>query len=155
MSALWLCLIPVAVIVSGIRRVPEDMVFTVHRFGRFVRNLAPGLHWTFPLVDQIAHRTRMVGHQVSLPLQPLLDGAAAQAAVYYQILEPARIGDSLNRVDDLVQDEALACFAALRNQSPANDAMHELAGELKAELNRQLAEFGLLVTRCNLQLTAA
>ena len=32
---------------------------------------------------------------------------------------------------------------------------HELAGELKAELNRHLAEFGLLVTRCNLHLTAA
>ncbi len=155
MSAWWLSLIPVAVIVSGIRRVPEDMVFTVHRFGRFLRNLAPGLHWTIPLFDQIAHRTRMVGHQVSLPAQPLHDGAAAQAAVYYQILEPARIGNSLNRVDALVRGEALACLAALANQSPANDAAHELAGELKAELNRHLAEFGLLVTRCNLRLTAA
>ncbi|MEZ5544067.1 MAG: hypothetical protein R3F10_02545 [Lysobacteraceae bacterium] len=153
---LWLLLlIPGCVFVLGIRKVPEDTVFTVHRFGRFLRNLAPGLHWTIPLLDRISHRTRMVGHRVSLPAQPLHDGAAAQAAVYYQIMEPARIGDALNQVDALVLGEASACLAALADQAPANDAAHELAGELKAELNRHLAEFGLLVTRCKLHLTAA
>ncbi len=150
----WL-LLPFVVLVflaTGLRLVPEGTVCSVHRFGRFVRTLAPGLRWTMPFVDQIAHKVPMVGHQVHLPAQPLQAGGQAQAAVFFQILEPSRTGVALDSVDALVENRALACLAELADRAPANDA---LAGELKAELNRHLSDFGLLVTRCHLQLTAA
>jgi len=153
MPALLLVLAVVLLfLATGLRWVPEGTVCTVHRFGRFVRMLEPGLRWTFPFLDQIAHKVPMIGHQVRLPVQPLDEGRQAQAAVFFQILEPSRTGVALDSVDALVESQAAACLAALAQRVAANDA---LAGELKAELNRHLSGLGLLVTRCHLQLTAA
>ena len=47
--------------IASLRRIPEDTVCTVHRFGRYVRTLTPGVRFTVPFVDRIAHRVRLVG----------------------------------------------------------------------------------------------
>ena len=80
--------------------------------------------------------------------------AAAQGAVYYQILEPQRAGDALDEVDALVQREAREGLATLLLSVAANDSAM-LASQLKTELNQRLAALGLRVTRCKLELTEA
>ena len=137
--------------IAGMRYVPEDTVLTVHRFGRYVRTLTPGLRFTVPVVDKVAHRVRLVGHQVEVPL----DGhIPAHADVYYQILEPERTGDALERVDALVEHRATQALSALSGLEASNDS-HHLAARLKQDLNDDLAAFGLRVTRCNLRYDAA
>ena len=146
-----LLLTPMAILLlAGMRRVPEDTACTVHRFGRYVRTLTPGLRWTIPFVEHIAHRVRLVGHEVPLTQQ----AAKAQGAVYYQILEPERAGDALDAVDALVQREAREGLATLMLDVAANDSA-ALASQLKADLNQRLATLGLRVTRCKLELTEA
>ena len=153
-TLLLLLLSPMAVLaLAGMRRVPEDTACTVHRFGRYARTLTPGLRWTIPFVEHIAHRVRLVGHEVALAPQPASD-AGAQGAVFYQILEPKRAGDALDTVDALVQREAFAGLATLLGDQAANDAS-QLATQLKSDLNARLAALGLRVTRCKLELTAA
>jgi regulator of protease activity HflC (stomatin/prohibitin superfamily) len=139
---------------ASLRRVPEDMVCTVHRFGHYVRTLTPGLHFTLPLIDRIAHRVRLVGHQIDLPLQPL-GGSAAGGAVYYQILEPERAGEALDDVDALVERLACAQLALLVRDAGGPTEIAALSSRLKADLNQNLAALGLHVTRCQMQLNAA
>lgn len=144
---------------ASLRRIPEDTVCTVHRFGHYVRTLTPGFRFTLPFVDRIAHRVRLIGHQVDLPPQTFGAHIAARGAVYYQILEPERAGDALDDVDALVEREACQGLAAIA----ANDETMErvnaepgaLAGRLKSDLNQRLGSLGLRITRCQLQLTAA
>jgi regulator of protease activity HflC (stomatin/prohibitin superfamily) len=132
-----------AIALAGLRRVPEDTVCTVHRFGRFVRALGPGIHFTWPLLDQIAHRVALIGHQVELPL----DGSHGAATVYFQILEPERAGAALDQVDAMVEREALCRLREL----VLNHADGSLAASLKQELNASLGALGLRVTRCQLR----
>lgn len=146
-------LIPMAlVLLAGMRRVPEDTACTVHRFGRYTRTLTPGLRWTIPFVEHIAHRVRLVGHEVSLSPAASTD-RAAKGAVYYQILEPQRAGDVLDAVDALVQREAHAGLATLQLTTATDSVV--LATQLKTELNQRLAALGLRVTRCRLDLPEA
>lgn len=135
---------------ASLRRVPEDTVCTVHRFGRYRRTLTPGLRFTLPFVDQIAHRVRLIGHQVELPPQPLDEAVVARGAVYYQILEPERAGDALDDVDALVERAATERLVAL---APRNGSIElgALAQQLKLDLNQHLGAIGLRVTRCQLQ----
>ncbi len=140
--------------VASLRRVPEDTVCTVHRHGRYVRTLTPGIRFTLPFVDKIAHRVRLVGHQVELPAQSFGSETSARGAVYYQILEPERAGDALDDVDALVEREARQCLAAIAaGELPSESTA--LAGRLKQELNQHLGRLGLRITRCQLQLSAA
>lgn len=134
-----------ALALASLRRVPEDTVCTVHRRGRYVRTLTPGIRFTIPLVDKIAHRVRLVGHHVDLP--------DARGEVFYQILEPELARDALDDVDGLVQREAHERLAAIAAQPAATEA-GALAGQLKQDLNRRLASLGLRVTRCQLRAAA-
>jgi regulator of protease activity HflC (stomatin/prohibitin superfamily) len=142
-------------LLAGLRRVPEDTVCTVHRFGRYVRTLTPGLRFTFPFVDHIAHRVRLVGHQIELAPYAIDGETAAQGAVYYQILEPERAGDALDDVDALVEREARSSLLALAAGPAARDEAAAMAARLKSDLNLRLGTLGLRITRCQLQLSAA
>lgn len=134
---------------ASLRRVPEDTVCTVHRFGRYVRTLTPGLRFTLPVVDHIAHRVRLVGHQVELR-----GAAVAGGALYFQIIEPERAGGALDEVDALVEREACRRLAALAVESPGEGDL-SLGQRLKSDLNQQFGTLGLRITRCQLQTAAA
>lgn len=127
---------------TGLRRVPDNSVVTVHRFGRFVRALGPGWRWTLPGLDQLGQPVCLIGHHLEIPGE-----SGTHAELYYQILDPARAGEALDRVDALVTDQALEALASL---PAANDDAPTLAETLKAELNRRLGRMGLRVIRCAL-----
>lgn len=139
---------------ASLRRIPEDTACTVHRFGRYVRTLPPGVRFTLPFIDQIAHRVRLVGHRIELAPQALDEATAAHAAVYYQILEPERAGDALDDVDALVAGLAQQQLALIADSVPPAESV-ALAQRLKSELNQRLDSLGLRITRCTLQLSPA
>ncbi len=147
---LALLLLPLLAL-AGLRYVPEDTALTVHRFGRYARTLSPGLRFTVPVLDRIAHRVRLVGHQVEIPVR---GESPARAAVYYQILEPQRAGNALDHVDTLVEQHALEALSSLA-ATEGEDSAELIAARLKRELNEGLAALGLRVTRCNLHPNAA
>lgn len=143
-------LLSLGLLLTGMRYVPEDTALTIRRFGRYARTLLPGFRYTFPLLDQVAHRVRLVGHQVMVPMH---GDAATHASVYYQILEPERTGDALENVDALVGRQVSRALYAL-SQSQHPDNLENLALQLKHDLNHDLAALGLHVTRCNLRMDA-
>ena len=51
---------------TGFRRVPDNSVVTVHRFGRFVRALGPGWRWTLPGLDQLGQPVCLIGHHLEV-----------------------------------------------------------------------------------------
>ena len=128
---------------TGLRRVDDNSGVTVHRFGRYLRTLGPGWHWTLPLADRVGHPVRLIGHHLDVPTD---DTAGVHADLYYQILDPARAGPALDRVDQLVRQQARDALDALPR--PADPAPQP-AEALKAELNRRIAGHGLRVIRCS------
>ncbi len=126
---------------TGVRRVADNNGVTVRRFGRFVRSLGPGWHWTLPGVDQLGEPVSLIGHHVDVPA----DGTHAE--LYYQILDPAQAGPALERADHVVQEQARDALAALPAKADGNRPLSE---QLKSELNRRIGSLGLRVIRCSL-----
>ena len=143
-------LLPIAMAFAVLRRVPEGQAWTVHRFGRYVRTLQPGVHAVWPAVDRIGRQVQLIGHHIELPAQAFgADGGNAD--LYYQILDPMQTGQELESVDEMVQrqaDDALASVTA--NLSRHGSSAAPIAEALKAELNRRLGRMGLRVIRCAL-----
>lgn len=125
---------------TGFRRVPDNCVVTVHRFGRFVRALGAGWRWTLPGLDKLGTPVCLIGHHLDVP-----DATGAHAELYYQILDPAQAGEALDRVDALVTDQVRDALASLQP-----DTAPGLADALKSELNRRVSRMGLRVIRCAL-----
>lgn len=130
-------------VLAGLRRVPEGRAYTLHRGGRFVRSLSPGLHFTVPVLDQIAHQVELIGHQVAVPT------ASSRAEVFFQILEPQRTGAALDDVDGLVQQLTSDRLRALAPGGVSSEPA-KLAQALMQDLNGRLGDLGLRVIRCRL-----
>lgn len=136
----------IALLLAGVRRVPEGSAFTVHRFGRYARTLAPGLRFALPLVERVSGPVELINHRIQLPLES--GGEADGAALFYQIIEPERSGDMLERIDAVVEREArLQLDALLAGVSRDSELLN---GRFKQALNERLASLGLRVTRCQL-----
>jgi len=127
---------------TGFRRVPDNCVVTVHRFGRFVRAMGAGWRWTVPGLDKLGTPVCLIGHHLDVP-----DATGAHAELYYQILDPAQAGEALDRVDALVADQARDVLSAL---GALADATRPRAEALKQELNQRIGRMGLRVIRCSL-----
>lgn len=133
---------------AALRRVPDGQVHTVHRFGRYVRALPPGLHLVWPGLDRVAQRVLLIGHHLQLPASEF-GQCRAGGDLYYQILDPTRTGDALERVDSLVLGEAQALLAEVANEG-ASPAPAVSAEALKRALNERIDKLGLRVTRFSL-----
>lgn len=147
-------LLPLAIALTAMRRVPAGQAWTVHRFGRYVRTLQPGVHVVWPGLDRIARQVRLIGHHVELPSRAF--GAdSASADLYYQILDPLPTRGELESVDEMVlrqADEALSSVAAQLPQQQTGWTS-TMADALKVELNQRLGRMGLRIIRCALHST--
>jgi regulator of protease activity HflC (stomatin/prohibitin superfamily) len=128
LAALMLVL---ALVATGLRRVPAQRVATVRRFGRYHRTLGPGWHWLLPL-ERKGASIEMLNHHLHV------DRGGVEAELYYQILDPEKAGETLERMDDFVAEEAREAAVA------------RTTSEFKLELNRRVAPKGLRVVRCAL-----
>ena len=126
-------LLVLALVATGLRRVPAQRVATVRRFGRYRRTLGPGWHWLMPM-ERTGKQVELLNHHLHVPR------GEGEAELYYQILEPEKAGETIERVDEFVAEKAREAACA------------RTTSEFKLELNRRVAPKGLRVVRCALHL---
>ena len=126
-------LLVLALVATGLRRVPAQRAATVRRFGRYRRTVGPGWHWLSPM-ERTGKQVDLLNHHLHVPR------GEGEAELYYQILEPQKAGETIERVDEFVAEEAREAACA------------RTTSEFKLELNRRVAPKGLRVVRCALHL---
>jgi regulator of protease activity HflC (stomatin/prohibitin superfamily) len=137
----------------ALKRVPDGEAWTVHRLGRHVRTLRPGLRLVFPGLDRISRHVSLIGHHVAIPVREFA-AVEASADLYYQILDPVQAGNALESTDDALIREAGDAMHTLAARMPAQTGWSTAAADaLKQEINRRVARMGLRVIRCALHTT--
>jgi regulator of protease activity HflC (stomatin/prohibitin superfamily) len=143
-------LIGLAMMLAGlacVRRIPEGQAYTLRRVGGHLRTIGAGTHLVVPGVERVAHRIRLLGNVVGFTR--LQVGARRyEGQVYYQVLDAERADAVIDNIDNLV----CGCLRGLLDAASDEDAAAR-NGRVKAGLNGELREQGILVTR--VQIAAA
>jgi regulator of protease activity HflC (stomatin/prohibitin superfamily) len=78
------------VLFTGIKTVPQGYNYTVERFGRYTRTLAPGLNLIVPFIDRVGARMNMMEQVLDVPTQEIItrDNAivGVDGVAFFQIL---------------------------------------------------------------------
>ena len=131
---------------ASVKRIPEGHAYTLRRIGGHMRTLGAGTHLILPLIERVAHKIRLLGNVVEIAIPPSSTNAAAmRGRVYFQVLDAERADAVIDGVADLLRQR----IPELAGDNAEEDyAARNL--RLKAELNRDLRDRGLLVTRVQL-----
>jgi regulator of protease activity HflC (stomatin/prohibitin superfamily) len=142
---LALCILAVLAFAS-IKRIPEGHAYTLRRIGGHMRTLEAGTHIVVPLIERVAHKINLVGNVVEIAVQPASSTVPTLLGrVYFQVMNAERADAFIDSVADL-----------LRRRIPelvAEDDGEDCAARnlrVKSELNRDLRDRGLLITRVQL-----
>ncbi|MBL1293564.1 MAG: SPFH/Band 7/PHB domain protein [Thiotrichales bacterium] len=85
---------------QGVKSVSQGMEYTVERFGRYTKTLAPGLHFIIPFMDKIGSKMNMMETVFDVQSQEVItkDNAmiSADGVVFFQVLDAAKAAYEVN-----------------------------------------------------------
>jgi len=90
-------------ITSSVRIVPQSEKYVVERFGRLRSVLGPGINFTVPFLDRVAHRISVLERQLPTNRQDAITAdnvlVQVETSVFYRILEPEKTVYRIREVD--------------------------------------------------------
>ena len=93
----------VALVVMGVKSVPQGTEYTVERFGRYTKTLRPGLNIIIPMVDRIGAKLNMMERVMDVPSQEVItrDNAmvTVDGVVFFQVLDAAKAAYEVNQLE--------------------------------------------------------
>ena len=93
-AVLAIAVVIIVALFKAIRIVPQSMKFVVERFGRFTTVLGPGVNFTVPFVDRVAHKISILERQLPTAHQDAITKdnvlVKVETSVFYRITEPEK-----------------------------------------------------------------
>lgn len=142
---------------KAIRIVPQSKKYVVERFGRLRVVLGPGINFTLPFVDVVAHKISILERQLPTAHQDAITTdnvlVKVETSVFYRITEPEK---TVYRIKDV--DAAIATTVAgiVRSEIGKMELDHvqsnrnELTTQIRAHVRAMVDDWGIEVTRAEI-----
>ena len=135
-----------ALVFASVKRIPDGHAYTLRRVGGHMRTIGAGIHVVVPLIEQVAHKINLLGNVAEFAVQPPSAAAAAlRGRVYFQVMDAQRADAVIDGMADMLRRRVTELIG-----DDADEDSSACNARLKAALNRDLRDRGLLVTRVQL-----
>ncbi len=155
---LIILVVGIVLLIQAIRVVRQQQVAIVERLGKFRRQLDPGPHLLFPVLDKVRYTLDMREMVVPFPPQGVITEdnlmVSIDSVIYFQIVDPVK---AAYEAQNYIQAIEQLTMTTLRNIIGGMDleqtltSREEINAKLRAVLDEATGKWGIKVNRVELR----
>ncbi|TMJ79125.1 MAG: SPFH/Band 7/PHB domain protein [Alphaproteobacteria bacterium] len=104
--AIALVLLVIFTLFAGVKTVPQGYDWTIERFGKYTRTLAPGLNIIIPYFDRVGRKMNMMEQVISIPEQEVITKDNATVTVdgvaFFQVFDAAKASYEVSNLNQAI-----------------------------------------------------
>ncbi len=154
---LALAVLVIVAIFKAVRIVPQSEKFVVERFGRLHAVLGPGINFTVPFLDRVAHKITILERQLPNASQDAITAdnvlVKVETSVFYRITEPEKTVYRIRDVDGAIATTVAGIVRSEigkleLDQVQSNRA--QLIERVREQVTAMVDDWGVEVTRAEI-----
>ena len=156
----WLLVLVLVVVTifAGAKTVPQGQVWTVERFGAFIRELHPGLNFLIPFIDRVGRKLNVQEQVLDIPEQSVItrDNAtvAVDGVIYYRVMEAAKAAYQITNLGVALSTLAMTNIRAVIGEIELDAALssrERINTQLLTILDGATTPWGVKVSRVEIR----
>jgi regulator of protease activity HflC (stomatin/prohibitin superfamily) len=156
--AIVLALLVIFTLLAGVKTVPQGFNWTVERFGRFTRTLAPGLNLIVPYFDRIGRKINMMEQVIDIPQQEVITKDNATITVdgvaFYQVFNAAQASYEVANLTQAIVTLTMTNIRSVTGSMDLDQALShrdEINERLLRVVDAAVAPWGVKVNRIEIK----
>lgn len=151
---LALAILIILTLLRAVRVVPQSMKYVVERFGRLHAVLGPGINFTVPFLDRVAHKISVLERQLPTQKQDAITAdnvlLTVDTSVFYRVTEPEK---TVYRIKDVDSAIATTVTGIVRSEigkmelDQVQSNRNQLTLNIREHVKAMVDDWGIEVTR--------
>ena len=162
-SAVFLAvaLLIIVALFKAVRIVPQSMKYVVERLGRLRAVLGPGINFTVPFLDRVAHKVSVLERQLPTAHQDAITKdnvlVKVETSVFYRVTEPEKTVYRIRDVDGAIATTVAGIVRSEIGKMELDQVQsnrNELIGNIREHVRAMVDDWGIEVTRAEILVVA-